>query len=152
MASAEREMLPVKVKLLRGGAVLPKRQSEGAAGFDLCARLDAAVSLEPFDRAAVPTGIALEIPRGYEGQVRPRSGLAKNAGVTVLNAPGTIDSDYRGELAVLLVNWGKKAVVINNGDRIAQIVFAPVVDAVLKAADELSATAREAKGFGSTGL
>jgi dUTP pyrophosphatase len=144
--------LSIKVQLLKKNAVLPEKQSAGAAGFDIYACTDGPLTLSPLERAAVPAGFALEIPPGYEGQVRPRSGLAKNTGLTVLNAPGTIDSDYRGEIAVMVINLGKENVAIKNGDRIAQIVFSPVMDAVMNAADDLSATERGGKGFGSTGL
>jgi dUTP pyrophosphatase len=144
--------LAVKVRLLKKDAVVPARQSAGAAGFDMYACIDAPLPLSPFDRAAIPTGIALEIPPGYEGQVRPRSGLAKNKGVTVLNSPGTIDSDYRGEITIILINLGKDCVMIQNGERIAQIVFSPVQNAVMSVTDNLSVTERGGKGFGSTGV
>jgi dUTP pyrophosphatase len=144
--------LSVKARLLKKDAALPAQQSAGAAGFDIYARLDTPLELPPLERAAIPTGVALEIPHGYEGQVRPRSGLAKSKGVTVLNAPGTIDSDYRGEITVVLINLGKETVTIQGGDRIAQLVFAPVQKAVMHIADSLSGTERGGKGFGSTGL
>jgi dUTP pyrophosphatase len=119
--------------------------------MDLRASLDADVTIRSGERALIPTGLALEIPPNFEGQVRPRSGLALRHGVTVLNAPGTIDSDYRGPLGVILVNLGEKEYVIHNGDRIAQIVFAPVTKAVLVESSALQETARGAGGFGSTG-
>jgi dUTP pyrophosphatase len=144
--------LSVKARLFKKDAVLPSQQSAGAAGFDIYARLDAPLALSPLERAAIPSGVALEIPPGYEGQVRPRSGLAKNKGVTVLNSPGTIDSDYRGEITVVLINLGKEPVTIQNGDRIAQLVFSPVQNAVINVTDALSVTERDGKGFGSTGL
>jgi dUTP pyrophosphatase len=144
--------IAVKIQLLREHARLPAKQSAGAAGFDVTACTDGPITILPLERAAVPTGLALEIPLGYEGQVRPRSGLAKNAGLTVLNSPGTIDSDYRGEVTVLVINLGAEKVTINNGDRIAQIVFSPVLQVVIQAADDLSVTERGGKGFGSTGL
>jgi dUTP pyrophosphatase len=125
--------------------------SAGAAGLDLASAADGPVQLEPGARVGVPTGLALEIPAGFEGQVRPRSGLAMKFGVTILNAPGTIDSDYRGELTVLLVNLGRQAHVINPGDRIAQLVIAPVVQVAIEEVSELSDTARGAGGFGHTG-
>jgi dUTP pyrophosphatase len=146
------EAISVKVRLLKKNAVPPARQSAGAAGFDVCACIDGPLTIAPFERVAVAAGIALEIPPGYEGQVRPRSGLAKNAGITVLNSPGTIDSDYRGEVTIILINLGKDEVAIHCGDRIAQLVFAPVQDAVIRIADDLSVTERGGKGFGSTGL
>ena len=131
---------------------LPAYQTAGAAGLDLRASLavDAVLRLEPGARALVPTGLRLAIPSGFEGQVRPRSGLAMKHGVTVLNAPGTIDSDYRGELQVLLVNLGEAAFEIRRGERIAQLVLAPVARAVL-VPDDLDATARGQGGFGHTG-
>ncbi|MBS2033111.1 MAG: dUTP diphosphatase [Deltaproteobacteria bacterium] len=128
---------------------LPRYMTDGAAGLDLLA--DEAVTLEPMARAKVPTGLALAIPPGFEGQVRPRSGLADKKGVTVLNAPGTIDSDYRGEVAVLLVNLSDRHVEIARGERIAQLVLAKVERAELAEVKELAATVRGAGGFGSTG-
>lgn len=132
---------------------LPRYESEGAAGLDLLAALpdNAPVVLQPLDRALVPAGIVLQLPSGYEAQVRPRSGLALKNGVTVLNAPGTIDADYRGEVQVLLVNLGQEAVSIRRGMRIAQLVVAPVSRARLTAVSSLDATARGEGGFGSTG-
>jgi dUTP pyrophosphatase len=128
---------------------LPRYQTPGAAGLDLLA--DEAVTLAPGERRLVPTGIALEIPAGHEGQVRPRSGLALRHGVGMLNAPGTIDADYRGEVGVLLVNWGREAVPIARGDRIAQLVVARVERAELKLVDKLGRSDRGGGGFGSTG-
>ncbi len=133
---------------------LPAYRSAGAAGLDLAAAVpvDAPVTLAPGSRALVRTGLMIEIPPGFEGQVRPRSGLAANHGVTVLNAPGTIDSDYRGEVKVLLANFGEAPVLIGRGMRIAQLVVAPVARATLVLTDTLEATGRAAGGFGSTGL
>ena len=144
----------LKVHRLRAGARLPRYASEAAAGLDLCASLDAPLEVAPGERAMVPTGIAIGLPPGHEGQVRPRSGLAANHGVTVLNAPGTIDEDYRGEVQVILVNHGANTHVIRDGDRIAQLVVAPIarvgVEEVAAPAD-LGATGRGVGGFGSTG-
>jgi dUTP pyrophosphatase len=120
--------------------------------MDLKAFLSEPVHIPPLGRARIPTGLFLEIPEGFEGQVRPRSGLAASWGLTVLNAPGTIDQDYRGEVAVLLVNLGAEPVTVRDGDRIAQIVFAPVRRAVFVEAAGLSPTARGSGGFGSTGV
>lgn len=124
--------------------------------MDLRACLEEALVLPPLGRQRIPTGLILEIPKGYEGQVRPRSGLAAKHGVTVLNAPGTIDADYRGEVAIILINLGSEAFTVNDGDRIAQLVITPVCTAVLEeqtnAPSSLSDTARGAGGFGSTGL
>lgn len=136
---------------LRDDAVLPAYQSQAAAGMDLVAAVDTPLTIAPGGRAAVGTGLAFAIPLGYEGQVRPRSGLAIKRGLTVVNAPGTIDADYRGEVKVLLVNLGAEAIVIEPGMRVAQLVIAPVVQAQLVEADELPATQRGAGGFGSTG-
>ncbi len=145
----------VSVKILPNGAglPLPSYQSAGAAGLDLLAALPPGTkaSLPPGGRQLIPTGLAVAIPQGYEGQVRPRSGLALKAGVTVLNAPGTIDSDYRGEIGVILINHGQAPFDIARGERIAQLVFAPVVQARLFATQDLEATQRGANGFGSTG-
>ena len=130
---------------------LPAYQSAGAAGADLHAHLDADLVISPGARALVPTGLVLEIPAGFEGQVRPRSGLAAGHGVTVLNAPGTIDSDYRGEVKVILVNLGAEPFRVRPGDRIAQLVIAPVVRAGFGRAAGIGDTARGGGGFGSTG-
>ena len=131
------------------GAILPAYQTADAAGMDLCTTID--FSLEPLERKLVPTGIRMEIPRGYEGQVRPRSGLALRHGIAMVNAPGTIDSDYRGEIGVLLVNLGQNRVEFKGGDRVAQLVICPVIQASLKVVTELGETNRGSGGFGSTG-
>ena len=128
---------------------LPDYATAQAAGLDLLAA--AAVEIAPMGRALVPTGVALELPEGFEGQVRPRSGLAARHGVTVLNAPGTIDADYRGEVQVVLINLGQQPFSVTRGMRVAQLVVAPFVRAALVEADALEATARGAGGFGSTG-
>lgn len=147
--------MPVQIDLMRVATArgeplpLPAYATSGAAGLDL--RADEAVVLAPGERALVPTGVSLAIPSGYEGQVRPRSGLALREGVTCLNSPGTVDSDYRGELAVILVNLGQKPVALARGDRIAQLVIAPVERAELHEADTLPQTSRAAGGFGHTG-
>ena len=146
----------IKVQRLRHaeGLPLPRYETAEAAGLDLLAAVtdDAPVTIEPSRRALVPTGLALQLPRGYEGQVRPRSGLGLRYGVTVLNAPGTIDADYRGEVLVLLVNLGEQPFAVTRGLRIAQLVVAPIARAVLAKANDLDATARAADGFGSTGV
>lgn len=135
------------------GLPLPAYQSADAAGFDLVAALaeDGPVTLAPTGRAMVPTGLVLEIPSGFEGQVRPRSGLAAKHGVTVLNTPGTIDADYRGEVKVILINLGEAPFTIARGERIAQLVVAPVTRVRLVEVDALGETARGTGGFGSTG-
>jgi dUTP pyrophosphatase len=148
--------MPVRVQVSRVRASgdplpLPRYMSEHAAGMDLAADLDAPLVIVPGGRALVPTGLAVAIPSGYEGQVRPRSGRAVADGLTVLNAPGTIDADYRGEVRVLLVNLGQEPVRLARGDRIAQLVVAPVARVVLDEVDRLDGSARGAGGFGSTG-
>jgi dUTP pyrophosphatase len=130
---------------------LPAYATEGAAGFDIAAAVAMPVALAPGARALIPTGFAMAIPPGFEAQVRPRSGLAAKHGVTVLNSPGTIDSDYRGEVGVVLINLGEAPFVIERGMRIAQVVVAPVTHARLVEAETLTETARGAGGFGSTG-
>ncbi len=130
----------------------PRRSTPGSAGFDLRACLDEPVVLAPGRIALVPTGLALAIPAGFEGQVRARSGLALRHGIAVINGPGTIDSDYRGPLGVILGNLGTEPYTIAHGDRIAQIVFAPVAPAVMEEREDLSRTERGEGGFGHTGL
>lgn len=130
---------------------LPRYMTPAAAGMDLLADVQEDVALAPGDRALVPTGIALALPPGFEGQVRPRSGLAVRQGLTLLNAPGTVDADYRGEVQVLLVNLGREPIRIRRGDRIAQLVVAPVARVVWQEAAALSESERGAGGFGSTG-
>jgi dUTP pyrophosphatase len=150
--SVTAQVLIVRVTRVGGRGApleLPRYETDGSAGVDL--RADEPVALEPGARALVPTGISLEIPPGFEGQVRPRSGLAANHGVTILNAPGTIDSDYRGEVKVILVNLGQAAVRFERGARIAQLVLAPVTRATLVATEGLGETGRGGGGFGSTG-
>lgn len=134
------------------GLPLPAYATAGAAGMDVVAALDAPLELAPGARAAVPTGLTMAIPSGFEVQVRPRSGLAHRHGLTVANAPGTIDSDYRGEVKVLLINLGQEPVAIERGMRIAQLVVAPVARARLKMVAALDETARGSGGFGSTGV
>jgi dUTP pyrophosphatase len=141
----------VQIKKLRPDAVVPRYMTEQAAGLDLCAAIDAPITLAPNARGAISTGLAFALPAGYEGQVRPRSGLARDHGITVINAPGTIDADYRGPVLVLLVNLGNEPVTIESGHRIAQLVIAPVSRAELVEVDELDTTSRGAGGFGSTG-
>lgn len=132
---------------------LPAYETAGAAGLDLRAALpDGPLRLEPGERLLVPTGLVLELPVGTEGQVRPRSGLALRHGVTLLNTPGTIDADYRGEVRVVLINHGREAFTVAHGDRIAQLVVAAVLQAEIVEATELSDTTRGAGGFGSTGV
>ncbi len=141
----------VQIKKLRPDAIVPRYMSEEAAGLDLCAALDAPVTLEPGQRATIDTGLAFALPPGYEGQIRPRSGLAREHGVTLANSPGTLDSDYRGPLMVIVINHGPAPVMILPNQRIAQMVVAPVARAELVEVEELPATARGEGGFGSTG-
>lgn len=131
---------------------LPRYETAGAAGMDLLAAVTSDVVLQPGARAIIPTGLQMAIPAGFEVQVRPRSGLAAKNGVTVLNSPGTIDSDYRGEIGVILINHGAEPFTIARGSRIAQMVIASVTQGTLVEADTLDATARGAGGFGSTGV
>ncbi|MEM8961215.1 MAG: dUTP diphosphatase [Acidobacteriota bacterium] len=140
------------VRLPHGGDLpLPRQATPGSAGSDLHAALDTPITLAPGERQRIPTGLALEIPLGYEGQVRPRSGLAARHGVTVLNTPGTIDSDYRGEVQVLLINLGDQPVELRRGDRIAQLVVAKVEAVTWREVDDLAASERDTGGFGSSG-
>jgi dUTP pyrophosphatase len=146
--------LPVEVVRVRPGAApldLPRYMSPGAAGLDLLADVDGEVSLAPGERVLVPTGIAVALPPGHEAQVRPRSGLALRDGVTVLNAPGTIDADYRGEIQVLLVNLGRTPATVRRGERVAQLVVAPVTRIAWREVGALPASTRADGGFGSTG-
>lgn len=134
-----------------GPAQLPTYKTKGAAGMDLHAAIEAPLTLQPGQRLAVPTGIAMALPKGYEGQVRPRSGLALKHGLTLLNSPGTIDADYRGEIKAILIHMGDQDFTIQPGERIAQLVIAPVQQAQLVEVEVLSETARGEGGFGSTG-
>ena len=148
--------LRVEIKTLDhfGDLELPKYETVLAAGADLRAALpaDAPMVLKPGERTLVPTGMAMALPAGYEAQIRPRSGLAYKHGITCLNTPGTIDADYRGEVKVLLINHGDEAFIINRGERIAQMVIAPITQPEFERVTELSDTARGAGGFGSTGV
>jgi dUTP pyrophosphatase len=143
----------IRIRRLHPYAILPRYQTDGAAGCDLHSIEHTVIySQRGMNRAKVRTGLALEIPPGYEAQIRPRSGAALRDGLTVINSPATIDSDFRGEVCVLLVNLGDDWVNIDPGDRIAQLVIAPVVRATWEEVDELEATGRGAKGFGSSGV
>ena len=155
MSQARSRSITIRVQRLPHGEglPLPSYQSKHAAGLDVVAGVPegAPVELAPDARALIPTGFALEIPVGYEAQVRPRSGLALKHGVTLLNSPGTIDADYRGELMVIIINHGNEAFLVSRGMRIAQLVITPVAQAEIIAADALGATERGGGGFGSTG-
>jgi len=146
--------LPVKIKRLDkcGELPLPAYASEGSSGLDLRAALKEPVVLKPGERKLIPTGLALSVPAGYEAQIRPRSGLALHHGIGMVNAPGTIDSDYRGEIGIILINWGSEPFKIERGDRIAQMVIAKVCRIDLVEVDDLDATRRAGGGFGHTGI
>lgn len=148
-------MSPVEVKVMRlphgANLPLPAYQSAQAAGLDLLAAVSTDVIIAPGKRALIPTGIAIALPAGTEAQVRPRSGLAAKHGITVLNSPGTIDADYRGEIQVILINFGDTPFVVKRGERIAQMIIAPVTHATLSEAQTLDDTSRGGSGFGSTG-
>jgi dUTP pyrophosphatase len=145
---------PVELRIVKKNprARIPRYESAGAAGADIRACLEEPVIMAPMQRARISTGLVLEIPLGYEAQIRPRSGLADRAGLTVLNSPGTIDSDYRGELEIILVNLGSGPFTVNDGDRIAQMVIAPALQAVMTEGAFVSDTNRGSGGFGSTGI
>jgi dUTP pyrophosphatase len=147
------EAVTVAIKRLAhaDGLPLPTYQTEGASGLDLLAAIDAPLTLAPLERALVSTGLVLALPQGFEAQIRPRSGLALKHGLTVLNAPGTIDSDYRGEVSVLLINLGQSGVTVTRGMRIAQLVVAGTARAMMVAVEELDTTRRGGGGYGSTG-
>ena len=148
-------MATLRVYRMRADAVIPRYETDGAAGLDLAACLDTPITLEPGGSARVGTGLRLALPPGHEGQVRPRSGLAARHGVTVLNAPGTIDEDYRGEVQVLLVNHGTETFTIESGDRIAQLIVAPITHVEIETLNDeaaLGGTERGDGGFGSTGF
>jgi len=145
-------MASLAVKIInQSGNSLPAYETAGAAGMDVRAYLNEPITLQPMERALVPTGLYMELPEGYECQVRPRSGLAIKQGITCLNTPGTIDSDYRGEIKVILINLSGEAQVIHSGDRIAQLVFQKVEKAALHQVEVIGETGRSSGGFGSTG-
>ena len=144
-------MIKIQINKLSNEVSIPKYETPGSSGMDLAAYIEAVIIINPGDKALIPTGFSLSIPQGYEVQIRPRSGLAAKKGITVLNTPGTIDSDYRGEIKVILINLSKDKFTIKNGDRIAQMIVCPVIQARLEEVQELSDTARGTGGFGSTG-
>ena len=147
------ERITVRIKRLstEKGVPLPSYMSEQASGMDMFAHLAQDIVLHPGERHLIPTGIAVAIPEGYEGQIRPRSGLAVKGGIGIVNSPGTIDSDYRGEIKIVLINLGDEPFVVRSGTRIAQLVITPVVHAQLEEVAELPQTLRNEKGFGHTG-
>jgi dUTP pyrophosphatase len=145
-------MHDVVIKIINtSGNELPEYATDGSAGLDIRASLESAIVLKPFERAMIPTGLFFEIPFGYEAQVRPRSGLAIKNGITCLNSPGTVDSDYRGEIKVILINLSQQEQTISNGQRIAQVVISKVEKALLQPAEQLQESVRGSGGFGHTG-
>jgi dUTP pyrophosphatase len=148
------EPVRIQIKRLRKDCPIhmPQYMTEGSSGMDLFASLEEEATLIPGERRLVPTGISVAIPEGFEGQIRPRSGLAIQKGIGIVNGPGTIDADYRGEIGVLLINLGKEPFTIRNGERIAQMVISPVLRAILEEVDDLPPTGRQGGGFGHTGF
>jgi dUTP pyrophosphatase len=144
-------MTEILIKRLSDKVVMPKYETEGSSGLDLAAHINESVEIKPGSTAIIPTGLAVSIPKNFEIQIRPRSGLAAKNQISVLNTPGTIDADYRGELKVILINLGTKSFLVENGARIAQMVLCPVVKADLKEVKTLDDTKRGSGGFGSTG-
>ncbi len=144
-------MISLKINL-KEGARVPEYSSKGAAGADICAYIEEPLTIEPGETVLVPTGIFIEIPAGYEAQIRPRSGLALKHGITFLNSPGTIDSDYRGEIKIIVTNFGKESFIVENGMRIGQMVFSRVYRGEFISSQELVQTERSEGGFGHTGV
>ncbi len=145
-------MTEILIKRLSKNIILPKYETSGSSGLDLSANIKTSVKIEPGETTIIPTGISVSIPKNFEIQIRPRSGLAAKNQITVLNTPGTIDADYRGEIKVILINLSKETFVVENGARIAQMVVCPVIKAKLKEVDSLDNTSRGSGGFGSTGM
>ena len=144
-------MTKIQIKKLSNSVSTPKYETSGSSGMDIAAHIENNIIINPGEKALVSTGLSVAIPKGYEIQIRPRSGLAAKKNITVLNTPGTIDADYRGEIKVILINLGKEKFTIENGERIAQMVVCPVVQANLEEVIELPNTLRGSSGFGSTG-
>ena len=144
-------MTKIQIKKLSNDVLIPKYETPGSSGMDIAAYIEQEITINSGDKVLIPTGFSLSIPQGYEVQIRPRSGLAAKKSITVLNTPGTIDADYRGEIKVILINLGKEKFIIRKGERIAQMVVCPVIQAQLEEVQELPATDRGAGGFGSTG-
>ena len=145
-------MTKILIKRLSKEVSLPKYETSGSSGMDLAANIDANINIDPGKTAIIPTGLALSIPKGFEVQIRPRSGLAAKQKISVLNTPGTIDADYRGEIKIILINLGQETFKVEKGLRIAQMVVCPVIQAQLKEVDDLNETERGKGGFGSTGI
>ena len=144
-------MTEILIKRLSEKVKLPKYETNGSSGMDLSANIDSSIKINPGKTAIIPTGISLSVPNNYEIQIRPRSGLAAKNQISVLNSPGTIDSDYRGEIKVILINLGEKVFIVDKGDRIAQMVVCPIIKAKLKEVKNLEKSHRGSGGFGSTG-
>jgi|TARA_B100000780_G_scaffold221544_1_gene160620 dUTP pyrophosphatase len=144
-------MTKIQIKKLSSSVSFPKYKTSGSSGMDIAAHIKNNIIINPGEKALIATGFSIAIPKGYEVQIRPRSGLAIKKNITVLNTPGTIDADYRGEIKVILINLGKEKFIIKNGERVAQMVVCPVVQASLEEVKELSDTQRGSGGFGSTG-
>lgn len=144
-------MTEILIKKLSEKVKLPKYETNGSSGMDLSANIDSSIKINPGKTAIIPTGISLSVPNNYEIQIRPRSGLAAKNQISVLNSPGTIDSDYRGEIKVILINLGEKVFIVDKGDRIAQMVVCPIIKAKLKEVKNLEKSLRGSGGFGSTG-
>jgi len=144
-------MTEILIKKLSEKVKLPKYETNGSSGMDLSANIDSSIKINPGKTAIIPTGISLSVPNNYEIQIRPRSGLAAKNQISVLNSPGTIDSDYRGEIKVILINLGEKVFIVDKGDRIAQMVVCPIIKAKLKEVENLEKSHRGSGGFGSTG-
>ncbi len=145
-------MIEIKFKKNNPGAKIPEKKTSGAAGYDLFANPDTEINIKPFERVLVPTGISVAIPGGYEGQVRPRSGLALKNGITLVNTPGTIDSDYRGEIGLILINLSQEIFTVKKGMRLAQLIISQVIKTSEIIVDNLNETTRGNGGFGSTGV
>ena len=145
-------MTEILIKRLSKNIILPKYETSGSSGLDLSANIKTSVKIEPGKTTIIPTGISVSIPKNFEIQIRPRSGLAAKNQISVLNTPGTIDADYRGEIKVILINLSKETFIVENGARIAQMVVCPVIKAKLKEVDSLDNTSRGSGGFGSTGM
>ena len=144
-------MIKILIKKLSKEVSLPKYETSGSSGMDLAANINSSINIEPGQTAIIPTGLSFSLPNGYEAQIRPRSGLAAKNKITVLNTPGTIDSDYRGEIKIILFNHGKEKFIINNKDRIAQMILTPIVKMELEEVNDLPKSIRGKGGFGSTG-
>jgi len=145
-------MTEILIKRLSKNINLPRYETEGSSGMDLVANINSPIEIKPGETSIIPTGIAVSIPKNFEFQIRPRSGLAAKNKVSVLNTPGTIDADYRGEIKIILINFGKKSFIVEKGTRIAQMVLCPISKARIKEAESLEDTIRGSGGFGSTGI